>query len=254
MRRAKLLAEEFFNDGPLYVLSSTSLGGIGLSADEISLALSGDDEATYRDLLSKGACLPLHFPFDCAMDKAAVVIGDLNDVEEEEWVGRVRSRLEIPCGEFLVLANGIEEENWELPMEGLESDFELSTFETFRVEPGSYLVEVLAYVGSYTITSAWMDSGVTSRLRDWWSRSRPGEAEPAWIESALKSDGLSHGDHGLLTYLIHLTPLTEDVPVPRLGPVTSSQSCELWVGDYEMREPVRCPRGIDRAQYGEDSA
>src|SRR5947209_5680331 len=140
-RRLLSLREGFFNDGHWYVLSSTSLGGSGLTADQISGQLQTADPAVIQRLLRDGTCLPLFFDGDCALDGVQIVVGDLTSQEEAEWIGRIRSKLNIPCGEFMILGGALDED-FETAMEHFEApDPHYVNFSKFRVEPGQYLVE-----------------------------------------------------------------------------------------------------------------
>lgn len=245
-RRVMPLREGFFNDGHWYVLTSTSLGGSGMSAAEISEQLQEADPPVIEDLLRRGVCLPLFFDGDCALDSAHVVLGDLTPQEDAEWIGRIRSKLEVPCGEFLVLGGGIEED-FEVALEHFDApDPHFVNFCKFRVPPATYLVEVLAFVGSMTVNVAWDGMGIhqgqkqtKESLTDWWRGTRPGQPYPAWLESYLKS-GMVEYDLGLVDYLIRLAPWTEDVPTPALEPETH------WPGVFEFRKPMPCPDGIQR--------
>lgn len=249
-RRVMFLREGFFNDGPWYVLTSTSLGGSGLSAEEISERLQSGDGPAIQQLLRDGVCLPLFFDGDCALDHAVVVLGDLTPQEEAEWIGRIRSRLEIPCGEFMVLGGALEED-FETAMEHFEApDPHFVNFSKFRVPPGTYLVELYAFVTSMTVNVAWDGMGIMHQqkrskdeLARWWQTTRPGQPYPAWLDGLLKTDDPGY-DLGLLDYLIRLRPSTGEVPLPSLEPKTG------WCGVFEFRKPSPCPMGIPRHSLG----
>lgn len=50
---------------------------------------------------------------------------------------------------------------------------------------------------------------------------------------------------GLLEYIIRIAPLGEtEVEIPK------SDDDYRWCGDYEMRRPDPCPKGIPRGSYG----
>src|ERR1041384_6382190 len=119
-RRVLNLREGFFNDGHSYMLTSTSLGGSGLSPAEIAGRLQGNAQDV-QQILRDGICIPLYFDGDCALDDAVIVIGDLTPQEDAEWIGRIRAWLNIPCGEFLFLGGGIEED-FESAIENSEAD------------------------------------------------------------------------------------------------------------------------------------
>ena len=232
------LKENFFNDGYWYVLSSTSLGGSHLSPAQIAEYLQSGDDATMNQLLRDGVCLPLYFPGDCALDDAIVVIGDLTEQEEAEWIGRVRSKLEIPCGEFLVMGGGMEED-FEVALTHFETTD--SFFQKLKLEPGSYMVAVYAYLSSMTVNFAWEDiSDPDESIEGWWQRTRPGQDYPEWLNFYLEEEYVDSEEFDFLEYIIRLAPLKEDVPEPDLEESTK------WCGVFEIRKPDLCPLGIRR--------
>lgn len=236
------LPEGFFNDGAWYVLGSTSLGGSGLDPDGIAGLLGSDDEGAVRGLLRDGVCLPLVFPGDCAMDRAILVVGELTPAEEAEWVARVRSRLEIPCGEFLIQGGGVEE-CFEEALASFAPSPDSATFHKLRVAPGSYLVEVYAFVSSMTVNFAWEDEDDFDPGA-WWRETRAGEPEAAWIPTWRKEGYVPADDFPELTeYLVRLIPAAT-VDAPPLPPL-DGELC--WVEDFELRRPERCPAGLRRA-------
>jgi hypothetical protein len=235
------LSEAFFNDGYWYVLSSTSLGKSKLSAAQITERLQSRSREHIEPLLAKGVCLPLFFPGDCALDHAIVVIGDLTEQEEAEWIGRMRAKLAIPCGEFMVMGGGLEE------------DFEVSLnhftapnphfvfFEKFKVDPGVYLIEVYAFISSMTANFAfekWSEN--EESLEDWWKRTRYDQPYPPWLSSYLEEEYVDSEDHDLVEYIIRLSLLTEEVALPEMDEE------HQWCGEFELRRPDPCPLGIFR--------
>ena len=230
---------DFFNDGPCYVLSSTSLGGSGMSADDIAAMLESDSEAHKRQLLQDGVCLPLFFPGDCAMDEALIVVGDLNEQEEAEWIGRVRGKLEIPCGTFMLMAGGNLPQDFEEALAHFQAPNPHAVHAVkVSVEPGTYLVEVYAFVSSITVDEAWYDIGEDDEpIIDWWRRTRPGQEPPPWLVAYLRERYVDlEGD--FVPYIIRLTPSTEEIPLPALEDEIK------WCGVFERRRPPLCPLGI----------
>jgi hypothetical protein len=235
------LRKGFFNDGPFYVLTSTSLGGSELSADDFVEKLTACDRETTERLLHDGVCLPLFFEGDCALDHSQVVIGNLTAQEEAEWIGRIRGKLNIPCGEFLLQGAFDEIED---ALESFEApDPHYINFCKFRVEPGTYLVEVYAFVGSMSVNMAWDGNETGESLSAWWRDTRPGEAPPPWLESYVKEDYANGQELGLIDYVIRLSPWGDDVPLPEISEVANDFQ---WCGAFEMRKPEKCPAGIER--------
>lgn len=248
------LNDAFFNDGYWYVLSSTSLGGSQLSPAQIAEKLEVSNPANLNPFLQAGVCLPLFFPGDCALDDAVVVIGDLTEQEEAEWIGRIQATLNIPCGEFLVMGGGLEED-FEVALSHFEApDPHFVFFQKFKLEPGMYLVEVYAFLGSMTVNIAW-DNGKKraqqEALTDWWQRTRPNQDYPQWLTAYLEDDYVDSDKFGLLEYLIRLKPISEaeaaQIPIPAL---VEENGETFWCGVFEMRRPDPCPLGIDRESYG----
>ena len=102
-RRGIPIRDAFFCDGAWYVLSSSSLGGSDLTDAGIGAMFQSEDSGVFTKLLANGVCLPLHFPGDCALDPAVIIEGDLDEEEERGWIGRLRSKIEIPRGEFMIM-------------------------------------------------------------------------------------------------------------------------------------------------------
>jgi hypothetical protein len=233
----------FTNDGHWYALTSTSLGGSGLTSNQISERLQ---TARLRHLVRDGICLPLSFDADRALDNAYIVVGDLSAAEEAEWIGRVRARLKIPCGEFLLLG-GAQEQDFEAALKSLKPrDPHYVTYCKFAVAPGDYVVEVYAYVGGSTVSLGWDGFGSLAvakqsqhDLAAWWERTRPGQQHPAWLRSWTLTGNVG-GELGLAGYVIRLNRSDETVPLPEVDADTG------WCGVFEYRRPTLCPVGIPR--------
>ncbi len=254
-RRVIPVEESFFNDGYWYVLSSSSLGGSGLSPSQIAERLQTNDSQVMNQLLQKGICLPLYFPGDCALDNGIIVIGDLTEQEKAEWIGCLRSKLEIPCGEFMVMGGGLEE-GFEVALEHFKApDPHYTFFQKVKLDPGTYLVEIYAYISSMTVNFAWDDftkqqetinvawddlTEEPETIESWWKRTRPSQEYPKWLNSYLEEDYVDSDDHNLVEYIIRLTPAKGEIPLPQLEEDTN------WCGVFEIRKPELCPLGISR--------
>ena len=241
-RKVTPIHEHFFNDGHWYVLSSSSLGGSGLSGDEIAAKLQTEDETVINELLSRGVCLPLYFGADCELDNVVFIEGDLNEREEAEWIGRVRSKLVVPCGEIMLMGGGMPED-----FEDALPNFEppnphYKYFQKLKVEPGTYLVEVYAFLGAYKVNEHWEESDPED-FEKWWDESRPGQKRAEWIESFKEEEYVDSEDYELQEYIIRIVPTNEDIPLPALD------EDYKWVGDFEMRKPALCPLGLKMSDY-----
>lgn len=222
--------KDFFHDGHWNVLSSTSLGGSGLSPAELASILQSENPERIKDLLRRGICLPLYLDCDCALDNVVFVLGDLTEQEEAEWIGRLQMRLEIPCGEFMLMGGGLEE-NFDVAVQ----HFEPPNFEPFykiKLKPGSYLVEVYAFIDSCPVNNAFRE----------WLNTDPRD-QPQWL-SFFQEDGyVENEDIELLEHIIRLVPTDADTPIPQ---VRDDINC--WVGDFIMRKPLQCPQGLQREE------
>lgn len=98
---------EFFYDGHFAVLLSQSLGGSGVDPHTLSDTLGYNTAESMNDLLGRGIGLPIFFGGDCALDGAThFVLGELDEMHETAWIGRLTGRLSIPCGKLFLLAGG----------------------------------------------------------------------------------------------------------------------------------------------------
>lgn len=241
-RRCIPLSQRFFCDGPYYVITSSSLGGSTLTPETIADSLASGDPARITPLLEDGICLPLSFQGDCAFDGAIVVIGDLTEQEEREWIGRIATQLKIPCGKLLILCGGGAAEDFEGAIEGSGIQGYDDYFEAIEIPPGDYLLEVYAYVSSMTVDFYF---GEDDPLEEWFHRTRPGLALPKWLECFKTQGFIGSLSDELMTYLVRLAPLETALPLPALEAETG------WCGDFELRRPEVCPLGILRSDYGD---
>lgn len=247
-RQVYSLPEVFFNDGHWYVLTSQSRGGTNAEPEKLIEALQSPDPDPIAGLLRQGVLLPLCFDGDCALDSAKLVVGELTPREEEEWLGRIQSRLEIPCGAFIVIGGGGFEEDWEPVIDCDASAESTQNVARFEVPPGAYLVELYAFVRSMTFNVSWDGHGynrtgkeTAKSLAEWWQNTRPGEPYPDWLTSELAGTYKTASDLGLQEYVIRLRPWREEdkvLPVPQQIPG------EHWCGVFEYRRNIPCPRGL----------
>lgn len=217
-RKAIPIAKEFFCDGHYYVLTSASLGGSGLTPEAVSHVLGQADEQAIEGLLRQGVCIPLFFDGDCALDGGTVfVLGDLTDQEEHDWIGRLSWKLNIPCGKFIILCGGSDEDELADAISGKPPEPNYQIFQVIDVAPAEYLVEVYAYLSSMTVQLSleeYDDKGhlqENKALGQWYQANRPG------------IDGIS--------YIIRLVPLETEPPLPKLVSEIG------WCGEFEFRQP-----------------
>ena len=237
------IGDAFFNDGHWYTLTSMSLGG--MSPDELSIALGDRTGKRIRELMENAICLPLAFDADCVLDlRTRFVIGDLSEEEAAEWIARVRAPLAIPDGKFVLIAGGMPEHFEAIGSDGADG------YVTVNVEPGCYIIEVYAFVGSYTVNELFYQEGdreadssaeapSAKRLQDWWRNTRGNSPLPEWLEQWTGDCYVDNDDCELLAYIIRLVKSNEKIPIP-----PQDEDYEWWVTEFQSREPAKCPRGI----------
>jgi hypothetical protein len=237
------IGDDFFNDGHWYVLTSMGLGG--MSPDELSDALQDDTGEEIRGLMENSICVPLAFDADCVLDlRTRFVVGDLSEEEESEWIARVQAPLSIPDGVFILVRGAMPED-----FEEIGSDCK-DGYVTVNVEPGEYVVEIYAFVGSYTVNELFYQAGdaeadlnenapSTNRLRDWWTNTRGEAPLPEWLGSWIEDGYVDNDKCGLLAYVIRLIESDNKIPAP-----PQDEDYEWWVTEFQTREPDKCPRGI----------
>ena len=201
------LDEDFFCDGAYYLLTSHSLGGSGIDPHALADILGSPTASQTNDLLGKGICLPLAFEGDCAMDGGTlIVVGELDARHEQAWIGRLSSKLSIPCGKFMILCGGGDGDGLARAVSGKPADRDYVIYQTIDVPPGDYRVDVLAYLDSETVM--YMDE----------------DSDEDAIQKKYKH--LPKVDE---SYVVHLTPLEGELPLPPLLDEVN------WPGVFEFR-------------------
>ena len=198
---------DFFNDGHFVVLLSQNRGGTGMDPHKLAGILGDGDVDPMNDLLRRGICLPIYFGTDCAMDSATLfVVGELDEPHEKAWIARLTSKLAIPCGKLVLLSGGGVGEDMERAVSGKPADKDYCIYQTIDVPPSDYRVDVLAYVDSVTV-------GLHEDL----------EAEEL-------AEKYKHLPTVRESYVVQLTPLKGDLPLPALTEETN------WPGVFEFRQ------------------
>lgn len=212
------IAPNFFCDGHYYLLTSSSLGGSGLTPEALSNTLRGAVPSEIRHLLRQGVCLPLFFDGDCALDGCTVfVVGDLTEPEDNDWIGKLTSLLKIPCGKLVLLCGGGDAAELAEAISGNPPKPNYEIFQTIEVPPGDYQVEIYAYLSSMTVQLYLSDYDEAGNLED-------NEAAERWYET--HRPGLEN-----VSYIIRLIPLKGEPPEPALVPDID------WCGEFEFRPP-----------------
>lgn len=183
-----------------------------------------------------------------------VVMGDLNEQERDEWVARVRWRLDLSCGEMLV--SGVLGDDFDDIPNALEVNDDIGCLQCYvTVPPNEYQVEIYSYPPS-DITTAWdqitgsdlfpISEGIEPEpLKAYFERTRPNTPVPAWIGCEMEEDPERRQKYYDETYSLHytdfvirLSPVIEDLKPPKLG--------EGGAIEWEFRKPDRCPLGLTR--------
>lgn len=217
-RQSIPISANFFCDGHYYVLTSASLGGSHLRPEDVSAQLASSEDDDIQTLLQQGICLPLCFDGDCALDRCTlIVLGDLTEQEEQNWIARLSGKLNIPCGKFTILCGGGDPEEFAYAVSGKPPKPNYEIFQVIDVPPGEYLVEVYAYLPSMTVQASLEDYDANwnliehTALRQWYEENRPGQAD--------------------IGYIIRLAPLQTEPTLPALVPEIG------WCGIFEFRAP-----------------
>jgi hypothetical protein len=196
----------------------------------------------------QGLYMPLMFYSDDGYT-ARFLLGDANDQEAAEWIGRVVWKLDLRSGTM-----GCEELAIDVP-------------------PGEYLVEVCLYLphGSAGEILDLVEKDHES-VWDYWMRTRPGRKLPGWLledvtcqeEEVVPEELLPEGDEtdAFVDVLVRLAPLPAKLKMPGIGQhglcrnarlnaqkklskellrLLKDSPCRfLWEG----RKPKLCPFGI----------
>lgn len=198
---------EFFCDGAFYLLTSQSLGNSSYTPEIISDEML-QDKSGIEKLVKEGVCLPITFPGDCALDSNTLfVFGDLNEKEEKNWIGKIQSKLNIPCGKFVFLCGGGDAYELSKAISGNPPDEDYCIFQTYDIEPGNYLVEIYAYLSSMNVQIYIEDN---QKLEEYYNKN-------------FKSiDGVD--------YIIRLNPLKEEPEIPKFVEDI------WWCGEFDFRK------------------
>lgn len=147
-RKNQRLNNDFFCDGAYYVITSSSLGGSKLTTEEIADDLLQSSEGVTK-LLKEGIAFPLSFAGDCALDNCTtIVMGELSEEEEKNWVGKITSKLKVPCGKVIILAGGGDSEYFYKAISGEKPHKDYIFYDQVNMPEGDYLVELYCYINS----------------------------------------------------------------------------------------------------------
>lgn len=226
MRQTISISNGLFCDGHCYLLTSASLGGSGLTAEEMQdILFAENDERTTKLLLEKGVCFPICFPGDCALDGATTfVLGDLTEQEERAWMARLVWKLNVPCGK-LILCCGCLAEDLEPALTGEKPDPNYEIYQVIDVPPDEYLVEIYAFYPSQT-----MQVALDGELDEYDDLDDDQFDEDEYGERILKVEA-KYREYDGAAYIIRLTPLVKAVPPPPPPKIEGG-----WFQQFEFRD------------------
>lgn len=199
------ISPNFFCDGHGYVLTSSSLGGSNLEPDQLSHILLNGSSEEMANLLRQGICIPLSFDGDCAMDRSTlIVVGNLTQSEQDEWLGKFTWKLNIPCGKLVLICGGGYAEDLAHAISGKPPKEHYEIFQTFDIPPDEYLVEIYAYKSSLTVYH------YLSSLQEI-------DDDDDFTDDDLEEETYDqYGNLKKVSYIIRLTPLEKEPPFPPL--------------------------------------
>lgn len=216
---------------------------------------NNEREKLQKAIVEQKAFLPMDLYQDDGYN-VCVVMGELNEQECDEWVARVRWRLDLSCGKMVVSGVLGEEEEFHEMTEANVNEANPDCLEcSVSVPPNEYQVEVYSYPPS-DITTAWdqitgsdlfpITEGIEPEpLKEYFERTRPNTQIPAWIGCEIEEDlerrtkyyEEAYSKH-YTDFVIRLSPILEDLPPPELEEGGSVK--------WEFRKPDRCPLGLVR--------
>lgn len=208
------ISPHFFCDGNGYVLTSSSLGGSGLTPSQISeIVLNGSAEEM-APLLAAGICLPVLFDSDCALDRGTLfVLGDLTPEQAQTWQAQLTWKLAIPCGRLILLCSCLAEDLAHA-ISGRPAQEHHEIFQVIEVPPDSYQVDLYAYPASSTVIETLDDA-----------------AYEAYEASLPDKDYDSAGNLTLVNYIIRLSPLNHEPAMPHRN--------GAWFDNFTFRQVMR---------------
>lgn len=184
-----------------------------------------------------------------------VVLDELTPQEEEEWVARVRWKLNLTCGAMIVSGIFDEEQSMSMPsVDDLEDDADILQCYV-EIPPALYQVEIYSYAPG-DLSTGWgqitnpdlfpAEPGIQPEsIQDYFLRTRQMNEIQPWIayeiteELEEKRKILSTLNNiSYVNFVIRLSPIIDDnLPLPKID---DQGSMIAW----EFRKPEKCPLGI----------
>jgi hypothetical protein len=252
MKSDERIEFSFWEAGCLIWLGAKDLSG--LSYNEFCHLIWGNDlEKCKTFILEHQAFLAMNLYQDDGYS-VRVIMGELNPQEQEEWVARVRWKLNLSCGAMVVSGIADDEEDEFINMSSaheLENGDSLQCY--VEVTPGIYQVEIYSYAPGDLSTGWGQITGGSlfppqaeiepESIKDYFLRTRKLEEISAWIAYEITEDQDKKSefyqamvDTNYIDFVIRLSPIIEDLPLPKLADDSSVE--------WEFRKPEKCPLGI----------
>ena len=209
-----------------------------------------DESLSSSTAAQRGVCMTIQLDHKNGFH-GRFVVGDLSTSEDEQWIGRLLGRLDVPCGQLVVPGHLV------------------------RVPSGKYDVDVLAYFpgqtafrcaakwrsGTYEIQEAGRPQFKRESLGSYFRRTRPELDFPRWLKwvctddsqadpemheqwrrtranwSPTEQQALQDSRRRCIELVIHLTLVSEFTPY-------KPPANELW--PWQVRQPAICPLGLEQ--------
>jgi hypothetical protein len=204
-----------YNEACGFSLHSKEMGG--LSRRDLVLDLPGK--------VAEGWVIPVELVQDDSFH-VRVVMGDLTQDEEEQWVARLEWKLRIPDG-CLSIEGGLDPETRDT------DDF----VRFIEVPPGNYRVEIYTYLTGMNGRACREAMKSSKTLGEWFRRTRPNETMPDWLMHQISTypredPGLERNWEALamtceslalekrveenptIDFLVRLSPFEHELPAP----------------------------------------
>lgn len=207
---------DVYNEASGFMITSEGLAGGDYSTVE-------DGDSAWMDAVREGIFLPFRLYQDDPFVIRVVVDEVLTDHEQEEWVGKLVTKLRVPDGRLAVLAGG-QEYLWGEDME------EFSHF--LDIPAGDYQAEVYTYLNGVNGESCLEAAGEPEPLGAYFRRTRPGQEFPLWLHNICANYPSNDPEHvaewrskqgdyeteqpRMVSFLLRLTPLQASPELPRI--------------------------------------
>ena len=234
-----------YNEATGLLVTSRKLAGKGWDSDGTE----------WETAVKKGELIPIELIQDDEFVVRVVVGGELTTAEQDEWTGRLDWKIKVPDGKLVVCGGS------EFVSEACEASERAEHWSdysrTLVIPRGEYRVAFYMNfngINGHACLQSARGGDEPEPLGEWFRKTRPGEAFPAWLHNDCVSDPAEDPGHEaewkkaarieekqtrLVDFLLHLTPLEEDASL------TMPALEQGWFSTpSQLREPQRCPAGL----------